>query len=99
MTAGAHIDRRRNALRCSRPTLAKPECALRRQSLKDRGRRSRLTFPRRTLRPGQALDVQEMAGLDPGFAAFWPGHGPKRASRRKPKPGIRIEPVFAVLEA
>jgi hypothetical protein len=40
-----------------------------------------------------------MAGLDPGFAAFRPSFGPKRASGRKPKPGLRFEPVFAVLEA
>ena len=50
------------------------------------------------LRSRQALDAAEMAGLDPGFAAFRPGLGPKRASGRKPKPGLRFEPVFAVLE-
>jgi hypothetical protein len=42
--------------------------------------------------------MEEMAGLDPGFAAFRPGRGAKRASGRKPKPGVRVQPVFVVLE-
>src|SRR6516225_4442615 len=45
-----------------------------------------------------------MPGFHPGFAAFRPGRGPKRASGRpfsgrKPKPRLRFEPVVVVREA
>src|SRR5215471_4222700 len=45
-----------------------------------------------------------MPGFHPGFAAFRPSRGPKRASGRaysgrKPKPRLRFEPVLVVHEA
>jgi len=52
----------------------------------------------KALRGGQTLDVEEVTGFHPGFAAPRPGRGPKGASGRKPKPGLRFEPVLAVLD-
>src|SRR5271155_674390 len=51
------------------------------------------------LRPRHALDMQEMAGLDPGRAAFGTGRRLQHAGGREPQPGLRCEMVAAFVEA